>query len=80
MRSPYRNKRPCYGAAPIGVVAISAANVGELCQLARDRGLSSTVVTSATTIPDGIKPLFFEPGRILMAEIEFATHLFVVAP
>lgn len=79
MRSTDKKTELLYGDAPIGVVATAAGDVDQLCGLARDRGIASTVVSSTTTIPAGIEPLFFEPGRVLMAEIDFATHLFVVA-
>lgn len=73
------NIRSLYGDAPIGVLATAAADVDQLCGIARDRGIASTVVSSTTAIPSGVEPLFFEWGRVLMAEIDFATHLFVVA-
>ncbi len=50
-----------------------------LAELARSRKIASTVVSSTSEIPSDIAPLFFcEQSRDLLAEIDFATHLFII--
>ncbi len=68
-----------FGHAPICIFASNREVTEGLIELAHARQISSTVLSSTAEIQSDIPPLFFKGGdKQLSAELDFATHLFII--